>query len=398
MNTVIIINLNGNAFHVEEPGFQSLRTYLERAQMQLKDNPDKTEIVADLEQAIADKCAHYLRPHKNVLTAAEIEDVLRQMGPVQTDGAHSAGSEPHAAQQEQRAHTTNSAAPAPKRLYQIREGAMVSGVCNGLAAYFKIDVTVVRIAFVVLALLTWGAWILVYIGMMLVIPFANTGEEHAAATGTPFNAQEVIDRAKKQYAEFKDNKEWRRHWRQQRREWRRKWHEGAYWWGHNLQQNVHQFSTHAGYGGQILAGLLIPCLAIAQLLLFCLLLAAIYALATTGALFGWAIPGTVPIWVGILILFLLYGAVAQPLRHARRAIYFTSGGYNYSWYAAWDGLLTLGIFLLVCWLAYTHFPQVRDFLQHFPDNWQTMWNNFLDSIRQSSPHKPPVAAPAAGIF
>ncbi len=42
MNTVIIINLNGNAFHLEEPGFASLRAYLERAQAQLKDNPDKS--------------------------------------------------------------------------------------------------------------------------------------------------------------------------------------------------------------------------------------------------------------------------------------------------------------------------------------------------------------------
>ena len=81
MNTVIIINLNGNAFHLEEPGYVSLRTYLERAQAQLRDNPDKAEIMADLEQAIADKCAHFLLPHKNVLTAAEIDEVAaRQMG------------------------------------------------------------------------------------------------------------------------------------------------------------------------------------------------------------------------------------------------------------------------------------------------------------------------------
>src|ERR1700723_2907844 len=91
MNTVIIINLNGNAFHLEEPGFHSLRAYLERAQEQLKDNPDKTEIMADLEQAIADKCAHFLRPHKNVLTAAEIDGVLKEMGPVQSENAADAG-------------------------------------------------------------------------------------------------------------------------------------------------------------------------------------------------------------------------------------------------------------------------------------------------------------------
>jgi phage shock protein PspC (stress-responsive transcriptional regulator) len=98
-----------------------------------------------------------------------------------------------------------SAHPVPKRLYQIRAGAMLSGVCAGLAAYLNIDVTIVRILFVVLTVLTGGLWILVYIAMMLVVPFANTGEEHAAAAGTPYNAQEVIDRAKKHYGEFKDS-------------------------------------------------------------------------------------------------------------------------------------------------------------------------------------------------
>ena len=91
MNTVIIINLNGNAFHLEESGYQSLRAYLERAQAQLKDNPDKAEIMADLEQAIADKCAHFLRPHKNVLSATEIDEVIKEMGPVQSDSGADAG-------------------------------------------------------------------------------------------------------------------------------------------------------------------------------------------------------------------------------------------------------------------------------------------------------------------
>src|SRR6201992_3616709 len=257
MNTVIIINLNGNAFHLEESGYQSLRAYLERAQAQLKDNPDQSEIMADLEQAIADKCAHFLQPHKNVLTAAEIEEVLKEMGPVQSDSGTEAS--PNTDEQPRAdAKTASASGPAPKRLYQIREGAMLSGVCTGLAAYLNIDVTIVRIGFVLLTLLTSGIWILVYVVMMLVVPFANTGEEYAAAAGAPFNAQEVIDRAKKHYAEFKDSKEWRRHWRQQRREWRRRWHEGAYWWGHNLQRNVHQFSTHSGYGGYLGGALVLP--------------------------------------------------------------------------------------------------------------------------------------------
>jgi phage shock protein PspC (stress-responsive transcriptional regulator) len=274
MNTVIIINLNGNAFHLEEPGFQSLHSYLERAETALKDNPDKAEIMADLEQAIADKCAHFLLPHKNVLSAAEIDDVLMEMGPVQSENAADPGvgsSTPPNAESK----SSGTAADTPKRLYQIREGAMLSGVCTGLAAYLNIDVTIVRIVFVLLTLLTTGIWILVYLVMMLVVPFANTDEERAAAAGAPFNAQEVIDRAKKHYAEFKDSKEWRRHWRQQRREWRRRWHEGAYWWGHNLQRNVHQFSNGAGYGGHLGATLLIPFLAVFNAVLFCAWIAAI---------------------------------------------------------------------------------------------------------------------------
>jgi phage shock protein PspC (stress-responsive transcriptional regulator) len=382
MNTVIIINLNGNAFHLDEPGYQSLRAYLEQAQAQLKDNPDKNEIMADLEQAIADKCAHFLRPHKNVLSAAEIADVLTQMGPVQTDSTEPAGA---TASEQPHTEAKSGSGPAPKRLYQIREGAMLSGVCSGMAAYLNIDVTIVRILFVLLTLLTSGIWILVYVVMMLVVPFANTGEEHAAAAGAPFNAQEVIDRAKKHYAEFKDNKEWRRHWRQQRREWRRRWHEGAYWWGHNLQRNVHQFSAgHGGSMGSLGAGLLIPFLAILNAVLFCLWIAAIVSLATTGAIFGWVVAGTMPLWVSILLLMFLYSVISRPLRHARRAIYFNTTGHNYLWFAAWYEILSTGVLVLVCWLAYTHVPEVHDFFQHFVQNVTTMWNNVAESFRNSA--------------
>ena len=94
---------------------------------------------------------------------------------------------------------------APRRLYQIREGAVISGVCKGLAAYLNIDVSIIRILFVVLVILTGGVWILVYIVMMFVIPYAQTSEQHAAAHGWPFNAEELVARAKAHYAQFREN-------------------------------------------------------------------------------------------------------------------------------------------------------------------------------------------------
>ena len=61
---------------------EALRAYLQVAEQRLAGNPDQTEILADLEQAIADKCRRYLGPHKNVVSSEEVAEVLREMGPV----------------------------------------------------------------------------------------------------------------------------------------------------------------------------------------------------------------------------------------------------------------------------------------------------------------------------
>jgi len=46
MQKVITINLNGNAYQLDETAYGLLRTYLDGAERQLKDNPDNAEIVA----------------------------------------------------------------------------------------------------------------------------------------------------------------------------------------------------------------------------------------------------------------------------------------------------------------------------------------------------------------
>ncbi len=87
MQKVVTINLNGNAYQTDEAGYTALIAYLEGAERSLKDNPDRAEILADLEQAIADKCRGFLGPHKTVVTAAEVEQIIREMGPVEGSGA-----------------------------------------------------------------------------------------------------------------------------------------------------------------------------------------------------------------------------------------------------------------------------------------------------------------------
>jgi len=61
-------------------------------------------------------------------------------------------------------------APETKKLYRSRNNRMIAGVCAGLAEFFGIDVTVVRLVFAAGALLGFGSFILVYIVMFVVVP------------------------------------------------------------------------------------------------------------------------------------------------------------------------------------------------------------------------------------
>ena len=56
-----------------------------------------------------------------------------------------------------------------KKLYKIEEGKKICGVCGGVAEYFGIDPTIVRIATVLLCL-AWGSGLVVYIVAALVMP------------------------------------------------------------------------------------------------------------------------------------------------------------------------------------------------------------------------------------
>ncbi len=61
-----------------------------------------------------------------------------------------------------------------KRLYRIRDGRVVAGVCAGIAAYFGVDPTLVRLAFALFTIFG-GAGILLYLVAWIVIPEETDG-------------------------------------------------------------------------------------------------------------------------------------------------------------------------------------------------------------------------------
>jgi len=342
MQKVISINLNGNAYQLDESGYDSLREYLAGAEAALAANPDRAEIMADLEQAIAEKCQRFLGPQKSVVSATEVDQIVKEMGPIEAaEGDNTSGSDQKTTGSGQGSH----AEPRPKRLFRNPDGAMIAGVCNGLASYFGIDVTFVRIAFVLVAVVSKGAGIIIYVAMMFIVPEARTGEERAAAGGAPFNAKEVIERAKKQYAE--GQRHWRRQWRQQQRQWRR-------------------YSWASGTTPPPWTAGIAPLFALAHLALFVTMAAMMISLVNTGGIFAWRLPEDVPVWAGALILLVSYQIVVSPIRAAQHWSWNLPGPGQPGLYAFWNAAIWLTGMAIVVWIGSHHIPEIREFIQRLP--------------------------------
>jgi phage shock protein PspC (stress-responsive transcriptional regulator) len=306
--------------------------------------------MADLEQAVGEKCRAVLGAHKTVVNTAEVERIIVEMGPVESADEKSAGesSGSHGGE-------TPYTGPAPrKRLFQIREGAMWMGVCNGIAAYLNVDVTWVRIAFVLLTIFSSGLWFLTYLVLMFVVPVANSAEDRAAAFGMPFNTEELISRAKKNFEEFGEKYRWRREWRRQQRHFHRQFRH----MNEQLRMATAQAAPAMSHSARAIGMVFIP---IAALISACLAVAfvlTLFSLITQHTVFGWALPLGMPLWVGIVALVMLYIAISMPLRMIRHGGQ-NAAGFNPGW-SALHGILWIGFIVMIFWGAYTFLPGIRE--------------------------------------
>jgi phage shock protein PspC (stress-responsive transcriptional regulator) len=362
MEKVVTVNLAGNPYTFDESGFQALRAYLDRAEFALRDNPDKAEILRDLEQAIADKSAAYLSAHKTVVSAQEIQTILSEMGPVE------------GAEETQEEQQTSSDARPKKRLYRIRDGALISGVCSGLGAYFDIDRNLVRVLFVIATFMSSGVAIPVYIVMMFIIPSAHTSEEWAAAHGVPFNAQEVIDRAKREAAKLADDPPWRRRRRWRERHWPPYW--TPYWTAAPPPPAATPPAGPASYLMRVLAGLFVVIFSLIGAALTIAFIVALISLASTGAVIGWTPPSSVPIWLAIIVLTIVYAALAAPFAALRHVSHSALTGVPY--HHDHGGVFTLLLFMLVIWLVYQNVPEAHAWMDQ-------LWAHFRLWVQQTFP-------------
>jgi phage shock protein PspC (stress-responsive transcriptional regulator) len=361
MRKVTTINLNNNAYQIDEDGFEVLRAYLDHAARALTGNPDREEILADLEQAIADKCGLAMGPHKSVVSKVEIERIIKEMGPVAggdagnaNDGTTNAGTAgAQTGYADQPSYASSNA--RPRRMYRIREGGMWAGVCNGLAAYIGVDVVWLRLAVVLLVLATgFFPGFVIYIAMIFIVPVAVTPEEISAAHGQPFNAQELVDRVKKKGPEWRHERRARRHMRHQ-----------ATW---------STAPTPApGYAARVTGGVLLPLFTLMSAVWFGAMAIAGYTVwwaYDSGGLASWPLPAfhghwRVPMWIALVAVAAVYALIAIPIGAGRRAaLYYANGGRHHGWADMWSGLLWFAVVAVMWLVASYQLPLLQDLLRH----------------------------------
>lgn len=183
MRKTVSITIAQQLFNIEEQGYVTLDAYLTAVRAHFASYEDRDEIVADIEARIAEHFQEKLSRAKNVISESDVDDLIAQMGTVK-DFEEFEG-EAHAEEPGEKPKFSSS-----NRLYRDSENQMIAGVAAGIANYFGIDPTIVRLIFAV-TLLFGGAGILIYIVLWIVVPEARTTSEKVEMRGQQLTLKRI---------------------------------------------------------------------------------------------------------------------------------------------------------------------------------------------------------------
>lgn len=162
MKETVNANIGSQAFTLDTDAYGTLKNYLEDVRTRLPE--DDTETLGDIEARLAEIFREKTGGGTmRVVTLAIVREAMTQMGAPADFG-------------ERRSDRTseNTAVPvsevrAPRRLYRSRTDRSIAGICGGVAAYFGIDPTLLRLV-TLLLILFGGISIWVYIILWIIVP------------------------------------------------------------------------------------------------------------------------------------------------------------------------------------------------------------------------------------
>ena len=194
MKKTLTINLAGMVFHIDDDAFEALKNYLDRVKKELHSVDGGNEIYEDVEARIAELFSEKLKNNKQVITQKEVDEIIRTMGQPGDISGKSEGDQ----------HKSYDYKKNYKRMYRDPDNRIIGGVCSGLAAYWRVDPTLVRIIFILLAIFGM-AGVLIYLILWVVLPEAQTVAQKLEMRGEPVNLSNIGDFFREEFNNVKNS-------------------------------------------------------------------------------------------------------------------------------------------------------------------------------------------------
>jgi phage shock protein PspC (stress-responsive transcriptional regulator) len=195
MKKTLTVNISGIVFHIDEDAYEQLNHYLSSLKKHFGKDDDCEEIIADIENRMAELLQQRTNETKQVITLADIKEVIALLGqPFEMDD--------EAEGEKGRPRYSIKA----KRLFRDPDNRALAGVAAGLAAYFGVDIILFRILFIVLFFAS-GAGLLIYIILWIVMPEALTTSEKLQMRGKPVNISNIEESVKREVETVKSKLE-----------------------------------------------------------------------------------------------------------------------------------------------------------------------------------------------
>jgi phage shock protein PspC (stress-responsive transcriptional regulator) len=171
MKKIININFHSRVIPIEETAYDILRKYVESLKKHFAGEEGGDEIVNDIENRFAELFSDRLKKGATCITDADVEQIITSMGrPEDFDQDESTTTNGNAKDKSYASSYAEDAEPEEaRRLYRSENDKMLGGVCGGVAAYLRIDSSIVRIVFALMTL-GFGTGILVYLVLWVVLP------------------------------------------------------------------------------------------------------------------------------------------------------------------------------------------------------------------------------------
>lgn len=201
MNETYTITIGGRNFFIDIDAYQRLNDYLSKLKSWFSGKEGSDEIIADIENRLAELFMQKINPDIGVINIEMTEDAIGIMGqPEDFEDEESESNTKSNSKSESFTYTSYS-----KKLYRDIDNRVFGGVCGGIAAYFSLDPSIVRLLYVVLTLFTAFAGIPVYIILWIVLPPAITTAQKLEMKGESINISNIERKIKEEYEEVKNN-------------------------------------------------------------------------------------------------------------------------------------------------------------------------------------------------